>query len=508
MATVQAQANGVDSVDEAVLFAFDNELIPHTRNLELRMEKARKHEANPVVGRGEAGEPDAFGVQFYGSIVHDQGTYRMWYVAIDEDLNSPDPAVRTRSLRPAYAESDDGLHWTKPELGLVDYRGSTANNLVAIEPATIGTINLKVLIDPDDPDPERRHKMVAQTWWWEKGERGRGTLCPLVSADGYRWRILADMTPVKGCIPKEEILIPPRHFEAAGGLYRWQGLYYAAGQSGSPEHYGGRLNSGREIVIHRSRDFAHWSDTASLGFVREGQYLPFRGGEGEEAHEGVSVWNRGNVLLGLYGIWHGGVDWPDRTIDLGLLMSHDGVRFCEPVTEHVFLERGADGEWDQGGLIQGQGFENVGDKTFMWYGAWDPRPFEPYEPRGGVGLAVLDRDRLACLAPRTEDEDAALVTKAMSMVGTASVLANVEIPAKGASLEIELLDRYEQPISGFSGADAAVVNESGLRVPVRWPSGKAYAGAADEPVKIRVRFSGGSQNEIKLYALYVGTETK
>jgi hypothetical protein len=47
---------------------------------------------------------------------------RMWYVCRDAD-NQPNVA---------YAESDDGLEWRKPNLGIVDYHGSTDNNLVGI----------------------------------------------------------------------------------------------------------------------------------------------------------------------------------------------------------------------------------------------------------------------------------------------------------------------------------------------------------------------------------------
>ena len=38
--------------------------------------------------------------------------------------------------------------------------------------------------------------------------------------------------------------------------------------------------------------------------------------------------------------------------------------------------RGEDQAWEQGGLIQGQGFENVGEQTYIWYGTWDPGSLE------------------------------------------------------------------------------------------------------------------------------------
>lgn len=116
---------------------------------------------------------------------------------------------------------------------------------------------------------------------------------------------------------------------------------------------------------------------------------PGRSREGEQNHEAISVWHRGNVLLGVSGRWHGAKDWKDVTVDLGFVMSNDGLRFREPLHEWTFLKRGSDGEWDQGGLLQGQGFENIGAQTLIYYGAWDPRNWQGAPPRGGVGIATL-----------------------------------------------------------------------------------------------------------------------
>ena len=119
-----------------------------------------------------------------------------------------------------------------------------------------------------------------------------------------------EAVPQGGLLPVEDIVLPPHHFEAAGGLYRWNGVYYASGQSGPPQQHDPRAYSGREVLMHRSPDFVRWSETASVGFLRSNQRTQsFTYGEGEETHEGVSVWHRGNVLLGIYGIWHGAPEW-------------------------------------------------------------------------------------------------------------------------------------------------------------------------------------------------------
>ncbi|MCB1233826.1 MAG: hypothetical protein KDM91_01995, partial [Verrucomicrobiae bacterium] len=103
-----------DETRATTLFAFDSVSIPHTQNLRLEMSEPRRHPANPVLRRGEAGTPDAMGVQFYGSVIREAGKYRLWYVAHDDDASSAAPSTRWRA---AYAESVDGVSWAKPRLG-------------------------------------------------------------------------------------------------------------------------------------------------------------------------------------------------------------------------------------------------------------------------------------------------------------------------------------------------------------------------------------------------------
>ena len=498
-------------VSEATLFAFDDVLIPFTHNLRLQMERPEKHPSNPVMDRGGKGAPDEGGVQFYGSIVRDQGKFRLWYVAMAPELAS-DPR-RVTGWRQAYAESHDGIHWEKPKLGLVEYNGSRDNNLVLIEPAPLGAINLKVICDPDDPDPSRRYKMTNNTWPQEDNERGRGagTLAPLFSEDGLRWRLAVDAIPVDGLLPAEGMALPRYHFEGSGGLYKWRGMYYATGQTGEDVVASG--TSGRAAITFRSHDFVHWSEAKTLSFVREGQHRSFEYGSGEEAHEGVSVWHRGNVLVGLYGIWRGHDEWAGVTIDLGLLVSNDGIKFREPIPECVFLERGQDGEWDQGGLIQGQGFENVGEETYIWYGAWDPRFRSTLDPdgtgrercerRGGLGLATLVRDRFGHLTPKNSETRASLVTAAMEVAGSARLWVNVDGLSQDAAVSIELVDETDRPLPGYSGDSAAMVRQAGLRVPVVWKHGDRVHGL-DQPFAVKITFEGNEAGSVKLYALYVG----
>ena len=60
-----------------------------------------------------------------------------------------------------YYESKDGLHWTKPVVGLVEYRGSKENNYV--NHLMGGKTNRvdRIIRDDSDPDPARRYKTAV-----------------------------------------------------------------------------------------------------------------------------------------------------------------------------------------------------------------------------------------------------------------------------------------------------------------------------------------------------------
>ena len=69
----------------------------------------------------------------YHNIVADEGLYRMYYSAAaighaDPSTNPPFPKSKGRRI--CYAESRDGLTWTKPSLGLRTFEGSTDNNII------------------------------------------------------------------------------------------------------------------------------------------------------------------------------------------------------------------------------------------------------------------------------------------------------------------------------------------------------------------------------------------
>ncbi|HUT75848.1 MAG TPA: hypothetical protein VM221_13560 [Armatimonadota bacterium] len=118
------------------------------------------------------------------TVLHDGGRYRCWYEAWGETY------AHDSEGQLCYAESDDGLSWHKPELGLVEYRGATANNiLIAGETAFYGygLHGSSVFLDPTAPEQER-YKLI---YMGQMKGYFDGWGCAVVQAysdDGLHWQ--------------------------------------------------------------------------------------------------------------------------------------------------------------------------------------------------------------------------------------------------------------------------------------------------------------------------------
>jgi hypothetical protein len=186
-------------------------------------------------------------------------------------------------------------------------------------------------------------------------------------------------------------------------------------------------------------------------------------------------------------------------MDLGFLISNDGIHFREPIPDHVFIPAGADSAWDPRGLIHGQGYEQVGDQTYIYYGSWDPS--NSGMGRCAVGLATMGRDRFGYLSTR-EMGEGRFTTKTLANLRPVSLSINAEGLSRDAYLRIELIDKMGKAIEGYSGQDAAVVKEPGLRVRVSWRA-KERIQCSDSTFRLRFLLAGPRADQVRFYAAYL-----
>ena len=138
----------------------DPAALPEMENVALRV--------NPPERRELIIQPDRpweqLMISFYLTILDEDGKLRIWYICRD----------KANHANVAYAESCDGVHWIKPNLGIVEYDGSKENNLV-------GLTSLKGVVcrDPNVP-PEERYIYVTH-----KPSSG---MVRFYSSDGLQWQ--------------------------------------------------------------------------------------------------------------------------------------------------------------------------------------------------------------------------------------------------------------------------------------------------------------------------------
>ena len=129
----------------------------------------------------------------YFRIIPDGGKFRMWYQGAHWQLDPADPK-KTHPYHICYAESEDGIHWTKPNLGLIEVDGSKDNNIVVT-----GVYDNFTPLRDDNPrcPPEAKYKALGQA---------RDGLIAWQSPDGIHWQRLGDKPVItKGAFDSQNV---------------------------------------------------------------------------------------------------------------------------------------------------------------------------------------------------------------------------------------------------------------------------------------------------------------
>lgn len=245
-AWVSAQEQVVTLENQRELFV-DDYLVEEFNNMEARL-------GTPVSG-GVAlkfDKPWEGTGATYVSVVHDGVRFRMYYRGVGREV--------TRVVT-CYAESVDGIHWTKPSLGLFEVNGTRKNNVVMLDSPEQSTHNLSVFYDGrPGVTPEERFKAVGGVA--SSTRRKLRGLYRYVSADGIHWkRLPADTTAL---------------FRSGYGLDSQNILTWVPGENcyaiylrtWTEDKPGDTvmLKGIRTIARSVSRDFIHWSEPVMMQF--------------------------------------------------------------------------------------------------------------------------------------------------------------------------------------------------------------------------------------------------
>ncbi len=193
--------------------------------------------------------------------------YRMYYCAsMRKNLNSIDAhEMDVPDMRFCYAESEDGIHWVKPNLGIYPVNGDYNNNVIIDHDAGNTFDNFFVYKDenPNCP-PEERYKGIAYDTRGPETKRRSGmdsnrVLLYFKSADGIHFDPEAEVLELEGRFDTHNVVYWSPEDEMYHVYFRDLHVGYCAPEIETKVWV-------RDVCHSVSKDFRHWSYPEDLRY--------------------------------------------------------------------------------------------------------------------------------------------------------------------------------------------------------------------------------------------------
>jgi hypothetical protein len=396
----------------------------------------------------------------YHTIFQDGSLYRMYYRGWDHDMSAG------KQRHPAvvcYAESSDGIRWRRPDLGLVEFAGSKANNIIWDR---IGSHNFTPFKDANsNRAPDARYKAVG---------RGEGAdnkkLYAFASPDAVHWRLLQD-EPIltEGAFDSQNLAF----WDVVREQYR---CYFRDFRDGR-----------RDIKVSTSPDFVHWSKPV---------WLRFPGVPKEHLYT--------NQIMPYYRAPHLLIGFPTRyvpqrgSLTEGLFMSsRDGVTFRR---------------WAEAFIRPGPNPQRWHNRSnYIWWGLVET---DSSLPGAGKELSLYTNERYyyegqgvktrryTCrvdgfVSVHASFAGGQVLAKPFVFEGNRLVI-NFATSAAG-SLRVQIEDAEGRPLDGFALSDCPEIYGDDIEHTVRWQGGADLASLAGKPIRLRIAL-----HDADLYAFGFG----
>ena len=405
----------------------------------------------------------------YITVFKDGPRYRMYYRAVPGS-NAP-ASGKGWQLFTCYAESDDGIHWTRPKLGIVDFQGSKENNIILSAGGDdwgSGAANFAPFKDSNPAAlPGEQYKALGGI------QRG---LYAFVSPDGIRW----SQKPDAPIMTRAMTPVPMINGFDSHNLAFWEAreqryICYIRDQYLAPGT-GERIRGIRRTT---SKDFRNWTfpEWVDLGDTPADQFYTFS-------------------ITPYFRAPHVYLAFPKRYLpfrDAELPKIYDAGR-GKGLSDSVFMTSRDGTHWNRTFL---EAFVRPGPDPLNWtdrsnYIAWGVVPTAP----GEISLYVLKHFRLPTIhirrgvlrtdgfvsvnAPYRGGE---LLTKPLVFRGR-RLIVNYATSAAG-SLRTEVIGADGLPVPGYNLTNSVELFGDRIDEPVRWDHGSDLGRLAGQPIQLR-----------------------
>ena len=409
----------------------------------------------------------------YDPVVMKEGDrYRLWYRGCGSESTWEDQCT-------AYAESDDGVHWERPTLGIFEFNGNRENNIV-LQGSDAKALCVFKDGNPKTPDSER-YKAIGVGAPIDK----RATLRGFTSPDGVHWQTL-DQDPIL-VAPNDRWPMFDSHNIAFWDTLQSRYVAYMRGWIPLPIHRDSSDLIG--VLVERDRqagtgirairrsvsdDFRQWSNPEFIDL-----------GDSPTEHLYKNACTQYFRAPHIYLMFPKRFvpdrkfheDWKDNGLSESVFMSsRDGVhwdrRFMEP-----FLGLGLDSDnWTDRNLYIGVGVVPTGPAEMSVY------YIEHYKrPSIRLRRGTLRTDGFVSVnAPYAGGE---FVTKPLVFEGNRLVLNYATSVTGGLRLEIQ--DAEGQSIDGYQLSQCVEIYGDEIERVVRWERGSDVGSLAGRAIRLR-----------------------
>ena len=490
------------SISEHRQVFIDNHLVDEMQNLRRVLNPAEKYPLNPILKAEMPWEYFAIQAGQGPPLFDDQEQmFKMWYETFRMSQRGSEYTL-------CYATSKDGIRWTRPTIGLIEYEGSKDNNIVLFGNRYIAGPN--IIKDLRDPDPSRRYKAVYYDEGSENKERG---FCVAFSPDGIHWAPHPKnphLSAAGGIVGDTHTLLgwDPRHRNYVA--YPRPGRTIVRGKGPGPVEGAGRRTIGRS----ESDDFVNWS-------LPEIVLRPDEQDSKDMELYSMSVSAYQGTYVGLLWIYHNDPPWPwpkDKTItddqltglqqrmDVQLAFSRDGHRWERAGDRRTFLGVGIKGSWDEAQIYPTAPVV-VGNEIWIYYTGMNVRhTFESLETLGqtfdgqkrlvAIGLGKLRLDGFVSIDSGATE--GMLLTKPLVFDGERLIIINADsqFASKAGYVRVELQDREGRVIPGYEASACDPFSGNSIHHTVSWQGKTSLPELIRQPVRLKFLLK-----RTKLYSL-------
>lgn len=477
--------DGVIQAGSDTQLFIDDFVIEQMSGLQRRLHPFRKHPRNPIF-QAQLPWEEGWADPFMSTVIYDPDDrcFRMWY------------RCGPRHSLKAYAVSEDGIDWHRPDIAVSTWDEFDHHNLLGFE----GQIAIwkkpgnNVQFHPNASDPANRYLSL----FFQHGK----TYGLSRSTDGVRWSQPETVRPAYGDVvslisdpSQNNYLFFPKYMREQDGFVRRSFAAVTLEQLNDPFQATFPFLAG-----HREDGLV--ADGACRAF---GSLLPdvtqlsqFH----SEIYSVTAIPYEG-ITIALYDLWPviGNREGP---LDMPMKISRDMKTWNDVEFPARSLSIGRFGEWDSGMVYGANTMLVVDDEIRLYYlGAsmghcTNVLPMTRPWHSLGVGLATLRLDGFASLQADA-DRTGTVTTRPLRLEGD-RLFVNADCRPDGW-IKAELLDSNGQPVPGFTLDDCEPVRGDSLRHILRWNGNASLHPGISSSVCIRF-----AVHDADLYSFRAGVE--